>query len=82
MNSTPLYFYRVACRLLALVAIIYMSITLVEYLQIDAMGYLPSFGQWLVGLFWCVLLFVNTKGWMQSLNLLYLSGLAGLVAIY
>ena len=80
--STFLWLYRLACRLLAAVCMIYMTYNLAEYLQIDPVGYLPSFGQWLVGLFWCVLLFVNRRGWLQSLNLFYLTGLAGLVSIY
>lgn len=83
-TSTPLFIwlYRLACRLLAAVCMIYMTYTLANYLQADAIGYLPSVGQWLVGLFWCVALFINRRGWLQSLNLLYLSGLAGLVSIY
>ena len=77
-----IWLYRLACRLLAAVCLIYMTITLADYLQIDPVGYLPSVGQWLVGLFFCVLLFVNRRGWLQAFNLLYLTGLAGLVAIY
>ena len=68
--STPLFIwlYRLACYLLAAVCMIYMTINLAEYLQVDPMGYLPSVGQWLIGLFFCVLLFVNRRGWLQSLR--------------
>ena len=83
-QQTPIitWLYRLACYLLAAVCMIYMTITLANYLQIDPVGYLPSVGQWLIGLFLAVLLFVNRRGWLQSFNLLYLAGLAGLVAIY
>ena len=83
-TSTPLFIwlYRLACRLLAAVCMIYMTYTLASYLQIDPISYLPSFGQWLVGLFWCVALFINRRGWLQLLNILYLTGLAGLISIY
>ena len=81
-TSTSLWLYRLACRLLAAVCMVYMTITLTEYLQLDPVGYLPSVGLWLIGLFFCVLLFVNGRGWLQSLNILYLTGLAGLVSIY
>ena len=83
-RQTPIiiWLYRLACYLLAAVCMIYMTITLANYLQIDPVGYLPSAAQWLIGLFLTVLLFVNRRGWLQSLNLLYLTGLAGLVSIY
>lgn len=68
--------------MLAVAALAYMTVILVSYLQIDPIGYLPSVGQWLVGLFWCALLFVNRRGWQQSLNILFLTGLIGLASIY
>lgn len=77
-----LFFYRLACRLLALVSMAYMTITLVNYLQADAVGYLPSFAQWLTGLCMAVMTFATGKTNHQFLNPLFLIGLAGLVAIY
>lgn len=81
-KQTALFLYKLACRLLAGVLLIYMTVTLYDYLNIDPIGYLPSVGQWLVGLFWFTLFFINLKGWQQSLNLLFLTGLAGLASIY
>ncbi|MGB1258148.1 MAG: hypothetical protein ACPG51_19910 [Thiolinea sp.] len=81
-NSTPFYLYRLACRLLALVCMAYMSVVLYSYLQVDAFGYLPSFGQWLIGLFLLVMTIATGKGKAQFINPLFLTGLAGLVAIY
>ena len=77
-----LWLYRLACWLLAAVCMIYLSLILVDYLQTDPIGYLPAVGQWLIGLFLTCMLFVTRKGLQQLLNVIWLTGLAGLVAIF
>ncbi len=68
-------------RAFALVCMAYMTYQLYHYLQLDPLAYLPSIGQWFVGLFLSVMT-VITKGGFMAFNLLFMAGLSGLVLIY
>ncbi len=48
----------------------------------DPISYLPSVGQWLIGLFLAVMLFVTGRGLLQLLNLIWLAGLLTLAAVF
>lgn len=82
MNNMPtLPLFRIGCYLLAGAAMAYLSYRLSAYIKADFFGHLPDVGLWLVGLFFSVMILANGKK-LQVLNLLPLSGLAGLVLIF
>lgn len=80
-HFTPSLFYRIACYLLAFAAMTYITNALLKHLKTDVFGSLPDVGLWLVGLFFSVMMMANGKR-RQLLNILPLSGLAGLVLIF
>lgn len=77
-HITPSLLYRSGCYLLAFAAMVYISVTLRPFLEVDAVGSLPDVGLWIVGLFFSVMIFANGKA-HQALNIVPLIGLAGLV---
>ena len=82
MNNIPtLPVFRIGCYLLAGAAMAYLSTRLYDYSKANFFSHLPDAGLWLIGLFFSVMILANGKR-LQVLNLLPLSGLAGLVLIF
>lgn len=73
---------NLTCYLGAALAMIYMTIVLYGYLQIDAFGYLHSVAQWLIGLFLSFNVYLTKSIIPKRYNVLFLVGLAVLVAIF
>ena len=81
MNTANLPLFRIGCYLLALAAMAYISNKLYGYVTEDFVSHLPDVGLWLMGLSFSVMILANGKR-LQVLNILPLSGLAGLVLIF
>jgi hypothetical protein len=79
---TPANLFKWSCWLIAAVCLWRITSTLVDYLQADPVGYLPSFAQWLMAVFLAVMLFVTARGALQLLNLIWLAGLLAVTAIF
>ncbi len=74
--------FRWSGWLVAAICLWHMTTTLLGYLNTDPIGYLPSVGQWLIGLFLAVMLLVTGRGLLQLLNLIWLAGLLTLTAVF
>ena len=82
MSAFPNFsFYRFGCYLLAFAAMAYISSTLYPHLKADFISHLPDVGLWLIGLSFSAMVLANGKT-HQVLNIVPLTGLAGLVLIF
>ena len=83
-NSPSLFSWltNLACYLFAAVAVIYMSVLLYGYMQIDPLGYLPAVPLWLFGLSLSLMIHIANKTQYKAFNALFLIGLACLVVVF
>lgn len=68
-------------RITGMSAVLYLSWRLSGYVQLDGWGALGSIGQYVIGLFFCCLLFLTTHQ-QRHWNGLFLIGLAGVAATF
>ncbi|MGB0848849.1 MAG: hypothetical protein ACPGSM_19100 [Thiolinea sp.] len=83
-NSSSLFGWltNLACYLFAAVAVIYMSVLLYGYMQIDPIGHFPAVPLWLFGLSLSLMIYIANKTQYKAFSALFLIGLACLVAIF
>ena len=80
MLTTLPGFYNLICYVLAVAAMIYLTVQLVTSLQADAFGTLPHVGLWFAGLLFAAL--IHAVRTHPFISLLPLIGFAGLVLIF